>query len=281
MDLDKLKNKVNKLNEENEKIKSEQAIRQATFQNKLYKYNEMLKVVSDEEIEAKENKFIKDISTISEEQLQEVIEVFFANNLRNQDNDTIVLGFPINTHVTVTAQLNIDRDIEKYKEWYASYKQYAENSNDDILDFDDFVYEWCEKQNMYARCLTFLMEKTLGFSLSYNSRFLINNEDTYKTHDSIRYEDSDNDTDDIRLAEHIINYLRHDGLVDNDIHYLSIKSSKHSKDMTYTGRMAELYTPISEALMARLEEFGLKPISSEYEGNNKIIYIKCKNPLLG
>ena len=134
---------------------------------------------------------------------------------------------------------------------------------------------------MYARCLTFLMEKTLGFSLSYNSRFLINNEDTYKTHDSIRYEDSDNDTDDIRLAEHIINYLRHDGLVDNDIHYLSIKSSKHSKDMTYTGRMAELYTPISEALMARLEEFGLKPISSEYEGNNKIIYIKCKNPLLG
>ena len=281
MDLDKLKNKVNKLNEENEKIKSEQAIKLAAFKNRLYKYNEMLKVVSDEEIEAKENKFIKDISAISEEQLQEVIEEFFANNLRNQDNDTIVLGFPINMHVTVTAQLNIDRDIEKYKEWYASYKQYAENSNDDILDFDDFVYEWCEKQNMYARCLTFIMEKTLGFSLSYNSRFLVNNEDTYKTHDSIHYEDSDTVTDDIQLAEHIINYIRHDGLLDDDIHYLSIKSCKHSKDMTYTGRLAELYTPISEALMARLEEFGLKPISSEYEGNNRIIYIKCKNPLIG
>ena len=116
MDLDKLKNKVNKLNEENEKIRSEQAIKLAAFKNRLYKYNEMLKVVSDEEIEAKENKFIKDISAISEEQLQEVIEEFFANNLRNQDNDTIVLGFPINMHVTVTAQLNIDRDIEKYKE---------------------------------------------------------------------------------------------------------------------------------------------------------------------
>ena len=65
------------------------------------------------------------------------------------------------------------------------------------------------------------------------------------------------------------------------MHYLSIKSCKCSKDLTYTRVIEELYKPASEALMARLEEFGLKPISSEYEGNNRIIYIKCKNPLIG
>ncbi len=283
MDLDKLKNKVNKLSEEDEKTKSEYAVKQATFIDRVRKYNKKLKVISDEEIEAKENKFVKDIRGISEEQLQEVIEEFFANNLRYKDNDNIVIGFHIDMHVITTAQLNIDRDAEKYTEWYTSYKQYAENSNDSILGFIDFVYEWCEKQNVYARVLTFIMEKTLNFSLSYNSNFLINNEDTYKTYDSIRYVYDNNleNEDDIKLAEHIIYYLKHDKLTDNDMHYLSIKSCKCSKDMTYTRVIEELYKPVSEALMARLEEFGLKPISSEYEGNNRIIYIKCKNPLVG
>ena len=291
MDIDKLKNRVsdlNKLKEEQDRLKEEQKIRYAgQISDYESKIGLSVPILAD-----KIKQFNSYINNISDDTLQELIEHYFEINIDNQYDEEIVLNFVLKNNSNCNINLSTILDPEAYKTTYSIVK----NNTTIYGDFDSFKNQCIQEKN---EPITFKISSKVDFDieLSYDSKSLCKLESNTSFKDStcfwtkgvIGFDEKESKSKVNLIIDSLKSMLEYDILTSKkyDLEKLNIlKNSISNLDNKFNYNIkfiieVKLQSSV-DSLFKRLEEFGLQIINHRFNCpnvNNFYVSIKCKNPL--
>jgi len=282
MDLSKLKNVVDKANDEKTaKELAKQAHRKnienkaSEFKNKILNKDEETK---DKLIEA----YFNEIDNLDDDTLQNILEEFFTTDLALQNEDNIILKFKYELNTCVNVICKIKEDYKMYRLRQSQLEEFKD------MRFDDFI-KFCNGDGgTYFNYITFYIIRDYTCSLTLNNKKIVNLLNNYKI--------KDNDEDELHftLVKHDLyngaefedesSKLIFDSIAESlsELTNEEIKiTSAYCQDYFYKDNFEFKVSPqvIIDHVVARLENFDLTVINDRLDEQLKTFYIQCKNPL--
>lgn len=284
MDLSKLKNAVDKANDEKTAKELAKQAHRKNIENKASEYKNKI-LNKDEEIKDKLiEAYFNEIDNLDDDTLQNLLEEFFTADLALQNEDNIILKFTyeLNTYFEASCEIKEDYKMYRLRQSQSGMEEFKD------MRFDDFI-KFCNGDGgTYFNYITFYVLQDHIGSLILNNKKIV---DLIKRNDI-----SDNDEDELHftLVKHDLyngaefedesSKLIFDSIAESlsELTNEEIKiTSAYCQDYFYKDNFEFKVSPqvIIDHVVARLEKFGLTVINDKLDEQLKTFYIQCKNPL--
>ena len=284
MDLNKLKNAVDKANDEKTAKELAEQTRRKNIENKASEYKNKILNKDEETKDKLVETYFNKIDNLDDDTLQNLLEEFFTTDLALQNEDNIILKFTYELNTYFEASCEVKPDYDTYK---------RRQSQPDMKEFKNMTYrEFAEMCNgdrgTYFNYITFYVLRNHTGSLTLNNEKIVDLSKQYKI--------EDNDEDELHFTL-IIYDLNKGAEFEDESSKLIFNSIAESfseltnEEIKITGAYCKDYfckdnfeirvAPhvIIDHVAARLEKFGLIVINDKLDEQLKTFYIQCKNPL--
>ena len=283
MDLNKLKNAVDKANDEKTAKELAEQTRRKNIENKASEYKNKILNKDEETKDKLVEAYFNKIDNLDDDTLQNLLEEFFTADLALQNEDNIVLKFTYEliTYFEACCEVKPDYDTYKDRQRQPDMKEFKDMNYREFMDF-------CNCGGTYFNYITFYVLRDHTGSLTLNNKEIVNLSKLYKI--------EDNDEDELHFTlttpdlnkgakfEDESSKLIFDSIAESfsELTNEEIKiTGAYCKDYFYKDNFEIRVAPhvIVDHVAARLEKFGLIVINDKLDEQLKTFYIQCKNPL--